>query len=437
MTTPEEVSVRPTFIAIVVAWFLAGASAPALAQSDAQKKLLADADRIAADVAKMRGLKLRRPIKRGVMNREQITAHLLKRVKEDYAPDELATEEMALKRFGLLPAKMSYLDTVIELLKQNIAGFYDPKERQLFIADWMGGDEEVMAHEIDHALQDQHFDLERWMKAEKKNADASLARQALVEGDGTVLMFEFQKSKKGEVAAWGSEEYVGEMAKLMRLGLALMGDYPVALKETLVFPYVNGLKFVANVRKTKPWSSVDAIYKRPPLSTEHIVHFEKFEAYEQPIVVTAVMPKTLAGYKRGYDNVSGELNLWLFLQQHGVDVDTARTAVAGWGGDRIAVYTPPGYDGVVSTAVGVNYTVWDAEADAVEYFAALVAAMPKLSGGRQTVADEGVVQYKNADGAICAAERRGDSVLLIVGAPPARADELRGQVWKTWTIKRP
>src|SRR5688572_27413578 len=91
-----------------------------------QTKLLADADRIAKKVAAMRGLKLKKPIKRSVMNKQQLTERLLLRVKEEYAPDEIAKEELALKRLGLLPASAKYLDVVIELLKAQIAGFYDP-----------------------------------------------------------------------------------------------------------------------------------------------------------------------------------------------------------------------------------------------------------------------------------------------------------------------
>lgn len=411
------------------------AARPAVA--DDHKQLLADADRIAGEVSKLRGLKLRQPIKRGVMNKEQITERLLKRVSEEYKPEEIANEEMTLKRLGMIPHEANYLSIVIELLKAQIAGFYDPDERHLYIADWMSGGEEVMAHEIDHALQDQHFDLKRWMSTEKKNADATLARQALVEGDGTALMLEFITDKTGKKSPWEDPDFAIKTAGGLRLGMGMMGDVPLVLKESLVFPYINGLKFVAHARATRPWRAIDAMYKRPPLSTEQIVHPEKYESYERPIEVRSAQPAALRLYRRGYDNVTGEMQLWLVLREHGVDEALAKTAVAGWGGDRIAVYDAPGiFGGFVSTTVLVSYSVWDSEPDAVEFLQALTAALPSLAGTPRTGAAADVVQHTARDGSLVVAERRGDAVLLVIGALPATADELRAQVWKTWTVNR-
>jgi hypothetical protein len=403
--------------------------------ADDHAKLLADADRIAGEVSKLRGLKIRRAIKRGVMNKQQLEERLLERVREDYQPEELANEERALKRLGLIPVGVSYIKVVIDLLKSQIAGFYDPSDRQLYLSEETGGGEEVMAHEIDHALQDQHFDLKRWMTADKKNADATLARQALVEGDGTVLMFEFLTGK----TTWDDTDFVAKMAGGMRAGMVMMGDVPLSLKESLVFPYVNGLKFVAHTRATRPWRAIDAMYRRPPLSTEHIVHPEKYDSYERPIEVRAAVPRALELYGRGYDNVMGEMTLWLLLRQHGVDEAVAKAAVAGWGGDRIQVFSAPGiYAPYIATTVAVVYTVWDTEPDAVEFAQALTAALPALSGGTPTAPGPGgVTQVTARDGSLVVLERHGDAVLLLIGALPSTADDLRAQVWKTWTVKRP
>ncbi len=396
--------------------------------------LLTDADRIAEKVSALRGLSIKQPIKRGVMNKEQITERLLLRVKEDYAPDEIAKEEVALKRLGLLPPDAVYLDVVIELLKSQIAGFYDPSEKQLYLMEGsLGMGEPVMAHEIDHALQDQHYDLKKWLEVVKKNADATLARQALAEGDGTVLMMEYTD---GVQATWDKPEFIQEKAATIRMGLVLMENVPMYLRESLVFPYVNGLKFVGHVRATQPWKGVDAIFARPPLSTEHIIHPEKYEDYERPVDITAAAPKALKGYTRGYDNVVGELGLWLVLRQHGVAEDVAKTAVAGWGGDRIAVFTArkAGWAG----AVAAVYTVWDAPADAEEFAAAAEKALPGLSGGGSEASREaGLVEFKGSDGTVAALERKKDAVLLVVGVLPKGSEALRAQIWKGWKVKRP
>ena len=408
----------------------------------AKEDLLKDADAIAAKVAELRGLAIKQPIKRGVMNKQQITERLLLRVKQEYAPDEIAKEEVALKRLGLLPPDAVYLDVVIELLKAQIAGFYDPWEKQLYIMEESGpiGGPEVMAHEIDHALQDQHFGLKKLVTEVKKNADATLARQALVEGDGTALMLEYALADKGAGAApWGEPEFVQEQASTIRMGLVLMADVPLFLRESLVFPYVNGLKFVGGARASRSWKEIDGFYAKPPLSTEHIIHPEKYDAYEKPVEIRASVPAAIKKYKRGHDNVLGEMGLWILLRQHGVSEEAAKTAVAGWGGDRIAVFTPPGKPSAAATAIAAIYTVWDAPADADEFFATAVQILPALSGGgAEAVKEQGLVEARAADGTVAAAERKQDAVLLVIGSlPGGKTEAVRGQIWKGWKLERP
>src|SRR5262245_16802136 len=194
--------------------------APPPPPADAQKDLLAKADAIAVKVSAARGLKVKRKIERGVMGKDQIRTRILARVDQEYSPAELAAEELAMKRMGMLPADADYKKIVIDLLTDQIAGFYDPWERRLYIANWNTTgiemmDDAVMAHEIDHALQDQHFNLRTFMTAEAKNADATSARQALVEGDGMALMLEYviggAANKDAAAQLWSNSLAVDQM----------------------------------------------------------------------------------------------------------------------------------------------------------------------------------------------------------------------------------
>jgi hypothetical protein len=415
------------------------AAAVALAQSteskEETKKLLDEADAIAEKVSRLRGLPIKRPIKRGVMSKEQITKRLLSRVNQEYQPDEIAGEELAMKRLGLLPPDADYLDMVIRLLTDQIAGFYDPWEQQLYIADWISlGRDAIMAHEIDHALQDQHFNLRKWMAADRKNADATIARQALVEGDGLALMIEFSSPMP---VPWGQDGFINSVTSMMWLGMATLGDVPLVLKEVLVFPYLSGIQFVAELRKTRPWSAVDEVYRKPPLSSEHIMHPHTYAAYERPDEVRAATPAALKGHKQRYQNVLGQLGVSVLLRQHKVADTTARIAAAGWGGDRFAVYTPPGApDRTGASATAVLYTTWDSEVDAVEFQAALADAMPSLTGGAESARRPDLVEYRAPIGALSSAERRADAVILVVGAPAASAAALRAQLWTAWSARR-
>jgi hypothetical protein len=425
---------RRALIALVAA--SVALAAPAVAQQSKASELLAKADEIAGKVAKLRGLPARRPIRRGVLDREQIKKRLLQRIDEEYSPEEIAGEELALKRLGLLEPGVVYLDVVTKLLTSQVAGFYDPWEGRLYIASWASfGADMLLAHEIDHALQDQHFDLKKFMRGARDNADATAARQAVVEGDGTAVMMEFLFAQMSKSPPWGEPGVAAQIEKMMSSQAAAIPDAPFALREALVFPYAAGLRFVADFRKLHGWKTIDAIYAKPPLSTEHILHPESYRRYEKPIAIAAATPPALAGYQLRYDNVNGEKGLAILLEAHKVPRERAEEAAAGWGGDRLAVLTPPHWKGSVGGAVGLALTVWDTEADAIEFFEALSHAMPSLAGGGRevvgNVAGE-LIRYQDPAGGVATASRAGDSVVLILGAPPAREPDLRAaaMAWK-------
>lgn len=409
------------------------------ADSSSVDPRLAKADEIATRVSTLRGLAVKRPIKRGVMDKAQIRARILERMDQEYAPAELAAEEVAMKRLGMLPAGYDYKQEVIDLLTDEIAGFYDPWDRQLYIAGWdqaaTGFEDGVMAHEIDHALQDQHFDLRSFMKAVKTEGDATSARQALVEGDGMALMLEFMMP--AGISPWSDPRVTRMMTadNSATGGSPALAKAPLILREGLIFPYTQGLKFVAHVRQRHPWSRVDAIYKKPPLATEHILHPTKYETYERPDVVKAKTPAALAGYASIYDNVSGELGLAVFLRQHGILQSKAEIAAEGWGGDRLVIYAPKVHAGGVAGTIGVSYAVWDHSADAMEFFDALVDALPGF-GGKQTRRTDTEVVYESADGLIVAAERKGDAVVTVFAVPKDRAAALRAEIWTYWKVTR-
>jgi hypothetical protein len=375
---------------------------------------------------------------------------------------------------------MDYKQVVIELLTDQIAGFYDPAERRLYIAGWQEGgfgamgDDMIMAHEIAHALQDQHFDLRAFIKPTKKNGDASVARQALVEGDGTALMVEFMLRDMGvNMSPWQNSAVLDMLGPQMSASMATgkLGEAPLVLRESLVFPYLAGLEFVAHFRRHHSWKRIDAIYRKPPLSTEHILHPHKYETYERPVRITAAPVPALKGYRLVYDNVTGEAGMSVLLRQHTteaapgaaagatgrsargkgkagargdgkvIDAEALRKkidqAAAGWGGDRMAVYTPPGHDGALAGTVGISYSVWDETADALEFFDVLADAMPSLSGGKAVETGETRIVYHDGGGAVYLAERKGDAVLLLLGASQERAPAILDQVWKRWRVQRP
>ncbi|MEZ4400088.1 MAG: hypothetical protein R3B06_08720 [Kofleriaceae bacterium] len=412
------------------------------ADPDWTAKLVARADDIATRVAALRGLAMTRPIAKGIMDDAQLRARILTRMDEDSPAAERAKDAAMAKRWGLVPMATDLDRLVVDLLTEQIAGFYDPAEGKLYVSAKPATDDAwadmLMAHEITHALQDQRFGLDGWMAAVKDDGDASSARQALVEGDGVALMIEFMLSQQGLAAPWDHDDVVKLLTAGMdstgAAGSELMDAAPVAMREGMLFPYRAGVAFVAALRKGKPWSAVDAAFARPPRSTEQIIHPALYFADERPDVVT--LP---AGYASLDSSVWGEEGWREFLVSHGVDRDQAASASAGWGGDRVALRG--GADAVAHPArsVGVAVTTWDTEVDALEFWDAATKAVDHLAGGLVVARSPTRVVWMTWRGRATALEARGRQVVIVTGAAARTwADELaRAWTWPVaWTPRR-
>ena len=144
----------------------------------------------------------------------------------------------------------------------------------------------------------------------------------------------------------------------------LMAQAPLALREAMLFPYRDGFAFVAALRRTKPWSAVDAAFKRPPRSTEQILHVDKYLSDDKPVPVTAGA-SPLTGYTVFDTEVWGELGMRSFLRTYGVSDDISSRAAAGWGGDRAVVLAHEGETNP-RKMIGVARFEWDTEIDARE-----------------------------------------------------------------------
>jgi hypothetical protein len=418
---------------------IALAGGDAAADRDWTSELLARADEVGKQVSALRGLKQKRRIKRDVVDESELRKRLIERAARVHNASELAAEARALKRWGLIPRDADYSALVVDVLTEQIAGFYDPEDATLYIAKRPAGDDAAKAdmllgHEIDHALQDQHFDLEKFTDIPGTEGDALLARRALVEGDGVVLMIELLLAAQGTPPPWGDPMVASTLGRTLELatGENRLSRAPLVLREQLLFPYHAGLGFVADLRRRHAWTKVDAAFKRPPRSTEQILHPDLYAVDERPIVIGAGMPSTLVGWDLGHHTVWGEAGATVFLVQHGVNAAAAATAAAGWGGDRVALFVPQLGD-KTRQGIGVYRSVWDGEADAIEAEEAMVRAVDRLVDG--TMLGSGV--WLGLDGRYSWVERTGVEVTAVVGAPLTVANRLRVEIPAAMPIKKP
>jgi hypothetical protein len=198
------------------------------------------------ETSELRKLRVLRPVRSSAQSRAQIEQMLISHLNRDTTPEEMRLSELELKKLGMVPADFELRPFLVKLLTEQVAGYYDPRTREFHLADWidLDGQKPVMAHELTHALQDQHFNLRRFEKWPDHEGDSELAAHALIEGDAMLAMTQYVlKSPMRQLA----------MLKSLVAGGAgsteVYNSAPRVLRESLVFPYVQGSAWVGQVFK--------------------------------------------------------------------------------------------------------------------------------------------------------------------------------------------
>jgi hypothetical protein len=383
---------------------LAGAgapAAPAVAAGGAPKlrPLPAGLERrmpeLVRTAERYRGLKLVRRVPWGRVSEPELRREVVAAFREDLPPRRLAEVELGLKAFGLIPESMDLGTYVPELLTSQIAGFYDPHRKALALVDRPGGllgteagaqlgaemtrkmEDGLLVHELTHAIQDQHFDLDRLSDPDPLS-DGGVARLALVEGDATLVMMDDlirapledvpeARGLVGELMVDGGGEEGSPVAGQGLPGQKEMASAPAWFRDQLLFSYSRGAAFCLEVRRRGGQKLLDyAFAVDPPRSSEQILHPEKwFGRRDDPVVIVwPDLGRELPGYAKAAEGQLGEEGIAVLLRPALPDGERA-AAAAGWGGDRFAVYRQAGRRLLAWIAD------WDTEAAAARFQAAV------------------------------------------------------------------
>jgi hypothetical protein len=300
----------------------------------------ATADEVLQQVSQITGLKLLTPLKKTLRSREEIRAYVIRSMDEEKKPAERYAEARSAEAFGLIPKGFDLDNFMIDLLTEQIAGLYDPKAREFYIADWIPLDDQrmVMAHELTHALQDQHFQIDAWEKAARPNDDAESAREAVLEGSAMAAMIDYQLQGTGHSVAdlppIDPSVFAGDMSKSPKLQEA-----PQFLKDSMIFPYFAGLTFSTAILKPAGWSGLSAVFAKPPISTQQIMHPALYRTGRVPEQVTIPSLEKLLGpdWVKIDENVMGEFG-WKEILKQFLGEERATPLAALWGGDRYVLY---------------------------------------------------------------------------------------------------
>lgn len=311
----------------------------------------------------LRGLGFKEPVMYKMIERKDLRSVLEQQVNEQYSEAELRDYSRSLVAIGLVPAGTDVLRVLMGLYGEQVAAFYIPEQHALYTFKdqaWTGSmDKMVLSHELVHALQDQHFDVGKLPLKLKTNDDMVLATAALVEGDATVLMMRWYANH----AEMGGA--LQDLLSVFAQNTKALGDAPEFLRESLIFPYQQGERFVSALVTSGGLEAVNRAFASPPVSTEQVLHPAKYLGdRDDPVAVTPGIGAP-AGWRRIGDNVLGEWGVRGLLKGR-VGMFEAQVAAMGWEGDRYHVYER-GADGPLGV---VWESAWETEDDARELVAA-------------------------------------------------------------------
>ena len=341
---------------------------------------------IEAQVIEIRGLKPTRPVDRQFIDESQLRTLITQQFDAETPPAYLAANERLYKALGLIPIDAKLRDLTLDLLSGGVAGFYRSDQNKLYVVSKTGTpgviERFTFAHEYDHALQDQNYTVFKDQVGVRDQSDRLLARQAVYEGDATLVMTQWA------VKALSPQDLT-ELVALSAdpANAALLARMPPILRETLLYPYTTGFSYVQRAQSSGGWAAVNKLYERMPVSTEQILHPEKYAASEAPVKVS--LPADLAtrlgkGWTVSLEDTFGELQMGIWLAAGSPATAASTAAAAGWGGDRLAVMEGPHGAWAV-----VMHTVWDTDQDATEFETAATRALRQAHGTSRIVPGEG------------------------------------------------
>lgn len=334
-----------------------------------ESSLKSKMENILFEIESIRNLRVSKPVPVGVKSTKELNKYLSKTIEKEYPDSEIRKEKLLYQHFGIVEKSMDFKEALLNLYTQQIAGLYDDKSKEFFIIERTGQENSdgetdiVVSHELVHAIQDQNFNIDKYVRKNTNN-DSISAKMAVIEGEATVVSMQYIFTQSPLFA--GNVPDIESMMDnpLVKLLDTTSRNIPGFFKEQLYFPYTKGSKFIQSLHKhfDKDWSKMNILYKNPPVSTEQILHPEKYLKNEKPENI--LMSKKILDneFKLVDSNSLGEFFMFnLFLEY--LSENNSKIASEGWNGDKIQLYANKKDD----TFVIMN-TSWDTQKDSDEFF---------------------------------------------------------------------
>ncbi|MBZ5561671.1 MAG: ImmA/IrrE family metallo-endopeptidase [Acidobacteriia bacterium] len=387
--------------------------------------LLDQADSVLKEMSDLTGLPIKGPLKKEIVGRAEVRKYLVENLHQEMSPHDLHVQEATLQAFGLVSQDFDLENFLIAFYTEQAAGFYDPIRKTMFIADWPPPDQQrlALAHELTHALQDQNFDLDKFLHAQRANDDATNVRQAVVEVYATAAMMEQLVAPVGLAGMPLLQPLLEQVVHSQFDEFPNFSTAPYFFRFEALFPYIQGLTFMQRGLQGGGWKKLNAVFDDPPTATKEI--FDPALYFEKKPLPPISLPRPQA-LDRGQslkflsENTMGEMGYYAVLAQF-ISENEAKTVGGGWLADRYILYERSGSKNYALVA----RTRWNSTETALAFFrdyhTILAHKFPELSPDKHSGADLFVGTAANGQVILL---RQGDECRWAEGVPAAQTDAL-------------
>ncbi len=394
------------------------------------------------------GLAVHHEVKRRLLTREQVVVMLKQKMDEDKDTARVERSAIVLEKFGMLPNGFALRPFLLKLLGEQVAGFYDSKTKTVNLLDWIGADEQkpVLAHELTHALQDQYetargTPLDQWENTEPdgraqnakedrehiRSDEADTAREAVLEGQAMVAYIDWGLDGRGQTLRTLPDIGPQSLGDGSDADSPILGSAPLVLKQSLLFPYQEGLQFEQKLLKT---GGTDAAFtrvlNRPPSTSWEILHPEDYlRGWTPPVTNLPDLHPLLDPEYAPYDvGVLGALDIRMLgaaLADPGAGADLA---LAWDGGVYYAAQARAAANKEAPGSIALVYlSRWKTPADAHRFATVYRGSLTRRFVKLKTLDGVGLrTTYETEDGPILIAEH-DRSVFLSQTLPLRQAEE--------------
>ncbi len=378
---------------------------------DAADKVVA---RALVTVSRLRQLPAKGPVRGRIISREEMVEKVRQDVQSEVPPDAMTGQAEMLFALGTVPPDFNYEGSLMDLMTAQLAGFYEPKDKTMYLSADLGPTERKMTldHELVHALQDQYFDLGKRLDYRVDASDEQSAVHALAEGGATSAMLDAMLAPKGKRATDLPDGAVGVEARASIELSPAAAKVPDILKRSIVSAYTDGLRLVHWARRRGGWAAVDALWAHPPTTTEQLLHPEKLLAHEVGDAIPVPVADPAGPSHVLYHDIEGEQSVRLVFEGW-MPRGKAVQAASGWNGDRVAVFR----DGArVAFAWHLRYDAEPGARRALEAFArgVLAAARADRTGQSDPVfIGPKAAHSASKNGQVCRARRQAGPFAVV------------------------